>query len=147
MKALTVCQPYASLIARGKKRVENRTWSTSYRGHLYIHAGKSRKWLSSEMDAPGENYGIPLAQIPFGAIVATAVLADCVHIDQVGKGMVGQRWPWLAEHEHTEGPWCWILANVVPIGPWPWKGAQGLFDVDGDELDRVANRQLGVAAV
>lgn len=52
MKALTVCQPYASLIARGKKRVENRTWSTSYRGHLYIHAGKSRKWLSSEMDAP-----------------------------------------------------------------------------------------------
>ena len=146
MKALTICQPYASLIARGEKRVENRTWPTSYRGRLYIHAGKSREWLSSDVDEEGENYGIPLAQMPFGAVVAVATLADCVHIDKVGKGMTGQRWPWLAEHEHTSGPWCWILANVTPIGPWPWRGAQGLFDIDDEELDRAANRQLGITA-
>ncbi|MFA7254088.1 MAG: hypothetical protein WC107_06075, partial [Patescibacteria group bacterium] len=54
MKALTVCQPYASLIVGWPgidpddvKRVENRTWPTSYHGPLLIHAGKSRLWLSS----------------------------------------------------------------------------------------------------
>jgi activating signal cointegrator 1 len=118
MKALTICQPYAHLIATGEKRVENRTWQTFYRGMLYIHAGKSLEWLTSD----------PPADMPFGAIVAVATLADCVHIDKVGRGMAAQRWPWLAEHEHTNGPWCWVLANVHRVKPLPWKGAQGLWE-------------------
>ncbi len=39
MKALTLQQPWATLIAEGHKRVENRTWQTAYRGPLAIHAG------------------------------------------------------------------------------------------------------------
>jgi hypothetical protein len=46
MKALTICQPFAHLIATGQKIVENRVWSTSYRGMVATHAGKSRDWLS-----------------------------------------------------------------------------------------------------
>lgn len=42
MKALTVHQPWATLIAIGAKRLETRSWSTSYRGPLAIHAAKSR---------------------------------------------------------------------------------------------------------
>jgi hypothetical protein len=38
MKALSVKQPHATLICAGVKRVENRTWTTSYRGRLLIHA-------------------------------------------------------------------------------------------------------------
>lgn len=38
MKALTVRQPYATLIVHGIKRIETRTWQTSYRGPLMIHA-------------------------------------------------------------------------------------------------------------
>ena len=45
MKALTICQPYAEMIANHEKPIENRTWPTSYRGPLAIHAGKSRAWL------------------------------------------------------------------------------------------------------
>jgi hypothetical protein len=41
-KVLTVCQPYAEMIACGHKPVENRVWWTFYRGPLLIHAGKSR---------------------------------------------------------------------------------------------------------
>jgi len=47
MKAVTIYQPYAELIARGEKRVENRSWRTDYRGPLAIHAGCSRAWLRS----------------------------------------------------------------------------------------------------
>ena len=39
MKALTVRQPWASLIAVGAKRVETRSWPTAYRGPRAIHVG------------------------------------------------------------------------------------------------------------
>lgn len=40
MKTLTIKQPWASLIIDGYKDIENRTWKTSYRGDLLIHAAK-----------------------------------------------------------------------------------------------------------
>lgn len=41
MKALTLTQPWASLVALGEKRIETRSWGTSYRGELAIHAAAS----------------------------------------------------------------------------------------------------------
>jgi len=139
MKALTVCQPYAHLIASGRKRVENREWPTSYRGLLYIHAGKNRSWLDED------NYGIALDRMAFGAVVALARLVDCLHIEAIDRGDYDQKYPWLRDHEHTEGTWCWVLDGVSPIGPWPWRGSQGLFDINESELESIANRQLGIA--
>jgi activating signal cointegrator 1 len=40
MKALTLWQPWASLVAFGVKTIETRSWSTKYRGPLAIHAAK-----------------------------------------------------------------------------------------------------------
>lgn len=60
MKALTVQQPYASLIASGEKWIENRSWHTNYRGPLAIHAAKSSKYIKSKL----------LAIYPTGRIVA-----------------------------------------------------------------------------
>lgn len=118
MKALTVCQPYAELIASGVKIIENRTWPTPYRGPLAIHAGKSRAWLS---DNDAEDYGIVADLIPFGAVVAIADLVDCRRFDDLSRE--------LQRHEHADGPWCWVLANVRRVEPVPFRGAQGLFDI------------------
>lgn len=41
MKAITIRQPWASLIALGEKKIETRSWQTKYRGPILIHAGKS----------------------------------------------------------------------------------------------------------
>lgn len=119
MKALTICQPYAELIARGEKPIENRTWATAYRGPLLIHAGKSRSWMDDddELRFPG---------MAFGAVVAIADLVECKHLHE-------QAWPsryrHLQEHEHANGPWCWILENVRRLTqPVPWNGAQGLWE-------------------
>ena len=62
MKGLTIYQPSANHIADGKKRYETRSWFTTYRGPLAIHASKSRSH-----SAVG----------PFGAIVAVGRLAAC----------------------------------------------------------------------
>ncbi|RPF31537.1 ASCH domain-containing protein [Streptomyces sp. TLI_185] len=42
--ALTLWQPWASCIAYGTKRIENRRWATDYRGWLLIHAGAILGW-------------------------------------------------------------------------------------------------------
>lgn len=125
MKALTICQPYAHLIVCGQKLVENREWPTRYRGPLVIHAGKSREWLGQEDEQRFERNGNPLA---FGAAVGVAQVVDCLHIDGVLRGDHDEKYPWLALHEHTHGPWCWVLANARRIAPVPWRGAQRLWE-------------------
>lgn len=113
MKALTVLQPWASLITAGAKTVETRSWSTSHRGWIAIHAGVKRPRLAKSKpgeptpadiavheiaDPSGRNgqricwCGHPplrclrygLSTLPLGAIVATARLVDCVPMVQDG---------------------------------------------------------------
>jgi len=118
MKALTICQPYASLIAIGEKRCENRMWPTNIRGRIAIHAGKSREWLRSYP------YKTP-DQMPFGAVVATAELIDCVELSKVTPE---SRFGWLLGHMHAEGPFCFVLEHVQMLAePIPFRGAQGFF--------------------
>jgi hypothetical protein len=127
VKALTICQPYAHLIAQGRKTCENRTWETRYRGLLYIHAGKSRQWLN--LDEDGTDDGIHVDQMEFGAVVAICRLAACLHIDS----RLLPEWTAKMTDEqkgHVSGEYCWILTDVHPVQPFPWKGAQGLWDCD-----------------
>lgn len=160
MKALTICQPYPELILLPSsdprhKRVENRTWPTNFRGMFYIHAGKSRDWLITDNASGVERdtqYALPVSSMAFGSIVGIARLVDCVRVSEGENGKfvspkVAEKYPWLLKHKHTEGPWCWILDEITAIGPWPWKGAQGLWEVDEHELDRVANQILAQAQV
>lgn len=51
IRALSVRQPWASLILSGHKTVENRTWTTKYRGQIVIHAGQATVRLGMEMAA------------------------------------------------------------------------------------------------
>lgn len=125
MKALTICQPYAELIVQGRKTCENRTWPTSYRGLMFIHAGKSRKWFVDDDDLIETCGHMP----PFGAVVATANLVACIHRD---SSLMNEWMRKMTEEQqsHVNGPYCWIFDTVTPIGPWPWRGAQGLFEID-----------------
>lgn len=132
MKCLTICQPYGTLIMRRDKRVENRFWSTRYRGPMVIHAGKSRDWLDDCQD----EYGIDPNTLTFGAILGVAKLIDCLHFDRIVRGEYDAIHPWLRRHQHTEGEWCWVLGDVLEFAqPIPYKGAQGLHEVP-DEVIR-----------
>jgi len=66
---LTVRQPYASLLVDGIKTVENRSWSTRYRGLLWIHAGKAAFSVPELVaEFPGE--------YPRGVLLGLVRLAD-----------------------------------------------------------------------
>lgn len=126
IKALTICQPYAHLIAIGEKRVENRTWTTNYRGPLAIHAGLSRKYLDD-----GDQVRYP--GMAFGAVVATAMLVECVRMDAVADLIVNKpELLWLSGHVHVEGPMCWILEDIQRLEtPYPISGQRSLWQIDG----------------
>lgn len=145
MKALTICQPFAHLIMLPDdddraKRVENRTWPTSFRGELLIHAGKSKEWLSEG------NYGIQVAEMTFGAIVGICRVVDCFNIVTELDSACRRR-PWLAGHEHAVGPFCFVLTECRKFDePILYRGQQGLFDVPG-EIIQDQLRKVGHAAI
>ena len=124
MRILTIHQPYAELIRRGDKRVENRSWPTSYRGPLAIHAGLSLEWLDPRYC---ESRGIDWRSLPVGCVVAVCDLIDCLTLEDCRAMEPGCVDAWMRSHEHVEGPWCWIIAFVRPLpAPVPIKGQQGL---------------------
>lgn len=119
LKCLTICQPYASMIASGEKRIENRTWGTSHRGILAIHAGKSLRYYGGETPEPGT---------PFGAIIAVAKLLSCMRCDERFLDWCRFQGPRYADH--AEGEVCWVLDDIRPLqNPIGMNGARGLFDV------------------
>jgi activating signal cointegrator 1 len=101
MKALTLHQPYATLIALGIKTIETRSWRTKYRGPLAIHASASTKnygsyadwyfsdWLSHLKPEIKVITALVGTRVPLGAIVATCTLVDCIPCDE--EVMTGPR--------------------------------------------------------
>lgn len=124
MKALTIRQPWSSLIAAGVKPVENRSWMTRYRGPLLIHAGRGvdRAPGALALDAL-DALGLALEELPAGGIVARAQLVDVVR----DSGS-----PWA-----EPGAFHWVLADVQPVEFEPCRGNLGLWDW-GDDREVVA---------
>lgn len=145
MKALSLTQPWATLIAIGEKRIETRNWSTKHRGPVAIHAAKGfpRKCVALCAEWPFEDAllrhreGWPKG-LPIGAIVAVARLVDVVPtLDFFAENLMGRpnrrgllTNTELAFGDYSLGRFGWLLADVRRLPePIPCKGARGLWDV------------------
>lgn len=143
--AITLTQPWASLVALGLKAVETRSWRPSYRGPLAIHAAAgfacgrpaALDALTSAMRFPRVRQAFEAAGIhffedlPLGAVVATCVLGPCRPTSVNGYEMA---WiSMLSEQErafgnYEQGRFGWFLEDVERLDPpAPAKGAQGLW--------------------
>lgn len=83
MKALTIKQPWATLIMQGDKRFEFRSWQTKYRGDLLIHAGKG---IDKEAMKRLEKY-LP-EELPYGKILGKVKLVDCIKMSPEFKELL-----------------------------------------------------------
>ncbi len=147
MKALSLTQPWASLVAKGAKKIETRSWATSYRGPLAIHASKSFPTWAREM-VYDKDFILALfgcfegswKRLPTGAVLAICELVDVIRIDEAiwfpackGIGTKRQYWE-LSKQERAFGDYsigrhAWLLANIVPLPePIPAKGALQLWE-------------------
>lgn len=138
---LTIAQPWAGAIACPdldlRKGVENRSWGTSWRGPLLVHAGK--RWSLRGADDPRVRRALDAGLIRPAAtgIVAVATLED-VHPDG------GCCRPW-GESSYVEAGgrrrrsiFHWVLADVVVLGePVPYVGHLGLRTASPDVVAAV----------
>jgi len=147
VKALTIYQPWASLIAVGSKMYETRSWQTDYRGPIAIHAGLkfindfdegfaeiAHEKLKARL--PGFTF---MHKLPRGCVIAIAELSDCWRIIERTGGQIimisGYNKKLLSSHnEHifgdfAPGRYAWELTNVKPLPePVPARGQQGLWE-------------------
>lgn len=117
MKALSIIEPYASLIRDGVKHIETRSWKTKYRGPVMIHA--SGKQIPR---AYRENPGLMqhVRSVEPGCILCRAELVDCVEMTEDFIQSVDP--VELDCGFYSVGRYAWILDNVVPVEPVQAKG-------------------------
>jgi hypothetical protein len=132
VRALTLQRPWGFAILRLAKDVENRSWSTRYRGPLLIHQGKT-----ADPDA-----------VYFPPLIAASDLVEQHDADRDAGGVV-LGWVHLAGC-HLERPGCCLSRWALP-GVWHWtldrprplaqpvtaRGSQGLWAPSDDLLTAV----------
>ena len=162
MKALTLTQPWAMLVAIKAKTFETRSWSTDYRGPLAIHVSKRippeyRRlvyWAAPEpfrsalkdvlwFERPAKIFGVdgteltaPTEKLHLGCVIATCELVQVYRTEELYRAgkfkQIGQYE--LAFGDYTPGRYAWKLANVKLLPePIPAKGSLGLWNWDGGE--------------
>ena len=124
MKAITIKQPWASLIVEGVKDIENRTWATKYRGRVLIHAGlykckDPQHILTGKqiIDVWEQQKGLEIfgSHLIHGAIIGSVEIVDCV---------INNTSVWADKSQLYENPddnWLyfdhptynWVLANPI----------------------------------
>lgn len=116
--ALSIRQPWAWLIVNGWKDIENRDWSTKFRGQFLVHAPKGMTSQEYEDCADmAEHNVVPITLPEFdslnrGGIVGQAELVDCVE-DHPSY--------WFA------GRYGFVIQNAKPLQFQRCKGALGFF--------------------
>jgi len=136
MKALSIQQPWASLICAGVKDVENRTWKTSHRGKLLIHVSGTKTSIEklirsqpieyvAEIMNQSETFGqLPIPEdMPIGAIIGYVDVVDCIDDSKSEWAAPGQ-YHFILKNAHLfDKP----IMNV--------KGQLHLFDYPIEEKD------------
>jgi activating signal cointegrator 1 len=139
MKAITLTQPWATLVALGEKKIETRSWACYYPGPLAIHAAKAYKKceyaaLMQEqrfIDAIGGNH------VVLGCVIAITSVTRCVRMGETGypsrddSTLIPLFTPKeMAFGHYAPGRFAWILGPVQRIKPVPAVGHQLLWDWD-----------------
>jgi len=124
MKAISLHQPWASLVGMGLKTWETRSWPTNHRGPLLICATKL-----VDLYAIGTLMPVRGVHPPHGIAIAVVDVIDCVPTESLNLATLGEaarygdfrrgRWAWKLECP------CSIEARNLPI-----RGRQGLFRVE-----------------
>jgi len=160
MMCISLWQPWASLIVIGAKRFETRSWPTSYRGPLLIHAAKH--FTRDERDCcQDEPFFSSLVRagihcdddIPLGCILGVADLFECFNVHKgymrceyqsllVSKVTLPPE-PERSFGDYSDGRFAWQLKNVRRFpNPIIYTGHQGLFNVDDDVVTAAIERAL-----
>jgi hypothetical protein len=131
VKAISLLQPWASLVVMGYKKFETRSWNTQYRGRLLIHASARRDATGKSLCTVNEFFNARIGGLtgfyglPLGAIIGEVTLVSTLRTER----------PFLlSDEEHafgdySPGRWMWELSDPLCYDkPIPWKGGLSLWE-------------------
>lgn len=129
MKALTIKEPWASLIINKYKEYEFRSWKINYKGKILIHAG-----LTLEHDMV-ERFSCYNLNYKMGYIIGEATLVDCIAVDDKFNNELRIKNPIVyAKSNHIED-YAWKLENIKKYEkPIPAKGKLGLWNYEVSKM-------------
>lgn len=137
MKALSLWQPWATLIAIRAKQYETRHWSTNYRGPLAIHAAKrpvKEDEITPTIRAVLADNGEAWDRLLLGKVLCIVRLVDVVPTEEVIERVYRGEVPTMELHfgNYAPGRYAWELEmlRVAPGAGIPARGAQGLWTWD-----------------
>lgn len=131
MKVISIKEPFATLIMKNIKHIETRSWNTSYRGELYIHA--SGKKLAKEYL---NDYVLDLISdlsMNFGNIICKGNLVDCVLIDEKFLQEIKKNEVEYFCGLYEIGRYAWIFEDVSEIKPIKAKGHLNIWNYNDDK--------------
>lgn len=136
MKALTLHQPWASLIAAGLKKYETRSRPLKYRGEIAIHAGK--KFTSVDTLAlvrtmvPFSKKAMVPVHFPTGMVILVAEMTDCIEMTEELIAEIAKDDPVeLYLGDWKPGRYAYKLENIRPLtNPFEINGQQGIWNID-----------------
>lgn len=124
MKAISIREPFATLIKDGIKHVETRSWKTNYRGKIYIHSCVAKDKI--------KDYIQPLikSELQYGYILCSADLVDCIYMDESYIERVKKEdYNNYLCGRYEPGRYGWVLENVEVLEkPIPAKGQLGIWN-------------------
>lgn len=125
MKALTIKEPWASLIINGYKEYEFRSWKTNYRGKILIHAGMS---IDKDMINRFKDYDL---KYMCGCIIGEADLVDCILVDKKFNDELRKIDPIVYEKSNHIETYAWKLENIKKYKNVVYtKGKLGLWNYE-----------------
>lgn len=125
MKVITIKQPWATLIAKGYKEYEFRTWKTKYRGDILIHAGKT---IDKKAMDRFKNLDL---EYPKGCIIAKAKITNCIYVDDKFVKEVVLKNPKIYKSLINKDNWSgygFKMEEVKEIEPIQINGKLGLWN-------------------
>lgn len=130
MKALSVKQPWAELIASGRKTLEIRCWPTEHRGPLLIVASSQPNALQLAH--------FRMRDLPCGVAICAVNLVACTLVRDL-RAREGRTWLYnRAYWSPPDDEYAWELADVRRVAPAPIKGRLRLYDVADHLVQLVA---------
>lgn len=133
IKALSFKQPFAWLIANGYLQVDDRSWGTSYRGPILIHASKGLydayyQYIKSHTDVP-----IPdKDKLEYGGVVGMATLVLCCKPEALPANIRTEQRAQFAGVQH--GYYGFLFEQARPFPRMPCSGKLGIFEIALDQL-------------
>lgn len=112
MKVLSLTEPCATLIKEKIKKVETRSWKTSYRGELYIHASNTK--IPKEWKEDKEFMGLLKdISLNYGNIICKCNLVDCIYMTkEYVENIKNTNYQEYICGKYEEGRYAWILDNI-----------------------------------